>query len=77
MLFPELGYYDKNVLLQVSEILKKQGCLRICSLDFSDNYTVVVNYLNLFENLPEEIEMLFLSFKNGKRLSDSGFVYIV
>ena len=79
MLFPDRGRYNKNDLLLVSGILKKQGCLRVCSLDFSNNYTELVNHLyeNLLDNLPEEIEMLSLSFKNAKRLSDSGFECIV
>ena len=38
-----------------------------------------MNYLydNLLDNLPKEIEMLSLSFKDSESLSDSGFKLIV
>ena len=51
----------------------------MCFLIFPGKRNGVVNHLykNLLDNLPKEIEMLSLVFKDSESLSDSGFKLIV
>ena len=51
----------------------------MCLLFFPGKRNSVVNHLyeKLLDNLPKEIEMLSLAFKDSESLTDSGFKLIV